>query len=417
MRLSQRIIAALLLAGALWPLSHGEAATEIFEGTGEYIMEDNETLKQAQDVAYDEAMRHIAQQAAAYVKSASQSADAQITDDEVEMLATALVVVKDKQFGTKIMPDGKFKITAILTAEIDEAATDKALQEKIAELRVKKDFDKVIAKQTEQHRQKDEAQQEYDEALRHTGIVLLDEAADLCRRGDYGGAVAKYDEVIAQYPDYAMTYAQRGEAYRAMSKYDAALRDFDQALKLDPQNADAAFGKAKVFERQGKRKEALENYRRFVEYANIAKDGERITEALDSMAKLEESESLTSATIMPTAKTAIMPSAKAATKVYHATGEYYMNDVENLSFAEQRAIDYAQIQATEMAEVYVESYTRIQGWHITDDVIKLVAMSALKVTDTKTEYKIFPNGNTKITAHITAEISDTDIEKLLRENA
>ena len=137
--LGKKIVVMGLAAGCIFlPLTDAEAAVREISGTGEYIMEDNETMKQAQDKAYEEAMRSISQQAAVYIRSDSKAESSVLTKDEVELLATALVQVREKRFTKEVMPDGKLRVKAFLTGDLDEEATEKALAEKVAKLNSKK---------------------------------------------------------------------------------------------------------------------------------------------------------------------------------------------------------------------------------------------------------------------------------------
>lgn len=90
-KLWKRKITTVIMAGLLLLPAGADAAIQTINGTGEYIMEDNETMKQAQDKAYEEAMRSIAQQAAVYIRSGSKAESSVLTKDEVELIATALV--------------------------------------------------------------------------------------------------------------------------------------------------------------------------------------------------------------------------------------------------------------------------------------------------------------------------------------
>ena len=72
-KLWKRKITTAIIVGLLLLPAGADAAIQTINGTGEYIMEDNETMKQAQDKAYEEAMRSISQQAAVYVRGSSKA--------------------------------------------------------------------------------------------------------------------------------------------------------------------------------------------------------------------------------------------------------------------------------------------------------------------------------------------------------
>jgi lipoprotein NlpI len=54
---------------------------------------------------------------------------------------------------------------------------------------------------------------------------------------DYGHAISDYDQAIKLNPDNAAYHAYRGTAYYSTKDYDHAISDYDQAIKLDPDNA------------------------------------------------------------------------------------------------------------------------------------------------------------------------------------
>lgn len=286
--LGKKIVVMGLAAGCIFlPLTDAEAAVREISGTGEYIMEDNETMKQAQDKAYEEAMRSISQQAAVYIRSDSKAESSVLTKDEVELLATALVQVREKRFTKEVMPDGKLRVKAFLTGDLDEEATEKALAEKVAKFKQQKALDEAKAKHAAQQGAKEAAQKEYNEAMRHTVTALLADGEALLKQGKYAAAMEKFNEVIKDHPNYAKGYVRRGECYSGMGKMEAAMQDFNKAITLDPKEAESYYGRGQAYEKQGKKQEAVADYRKFLEVSNIVEHGEKITAALDRLAQLE----------------------------------------------------------------------------------------------------------------------------------
>jgi Tfp pilus assembly protein PilF len=55
-------------------------------------------------------------------------------------------------------------------------------------------------------------------------------------------------------------------ALGALGRYDEAMRQLDVAIKLEPLNAEAYHNRGAVFERQGKRSAAVDEYRTAVRY-------------------------------------------------------------------------------------------------------------------------------------------------------
>ena len=49
-------------------------------------------------------------------------------------------------------------------------------------------------------------------------------------------AIADYDRVIQINPEYATVYFHRGNAKLALKQYDAAIDDYNKALRISPDN-------------------------------------------------------------------------------------------------------------------------------------------------------------------------------------
>ena len=60
-------------------------------------------------------------------------------------------------------------------------------------------------------------------------------------QGDYRGAIADYDRAIELRPDYAEAYYLRGSAKMGLGDYRGAIADYDRAIELDPKDAGAYY--------------------------------------------------------------------------------------------------------------------------------------------------------------------------------
>ncbi|SDZ74067.1 tetratricopeptide repeat protein [Selenomonas ruminantium] len=90
-----------------------------------------------------------------------------------------------------------------------------------------------------------------------------------------------------------------------------------------------------------------------------------------------------------------------------------MSDYETPSIAEQRALSYAKQRAAEQAGAFVESYTRMEKVHVTEDRVSVLVSGAMQVISQNIEKKAMPDGDVRIVANITAEVDTSFIEKSL----
>ncbi|WP_119303875.1 tetratricopeptide repeat protein [Dongia deserti] len=81
----------------------------------------------------------------------------------------------------------------------------------------------------------------------------------LVGKGRYDEAIAEYNRSIALKPT-ARTYYLRGIAHRWKSENEAAISDFDQAIAMEPDFADAYFSRGLANFELGKLDIALDNY-------------------------------------------------------------------------------------------------------------------------------------------------------------
>jgi len=58
------------------------------------------------------------------------------------------------------------------------------------------------------------------------------------KQQNYDKAITEFTEAIRLYPDYALAYFNRAEAYCRKDNYDRGIADFTQAIKLDPDDED-----------------------------------------------------------------------------------------------------------------------------------------------------------------------------------
>ncbi|MGH6907325.1 MAG: tetratricopeptide repeat protein [Aestuariivirga sp.] len=69
------------------------------------------------------------------------------------------------------------------------------------------------------------------------GVAYNNRGNAYSNKNEYDLAIADYDKAIALNPEYAEAYNNRGNAYYRKGKYDRAIADYDKAIALNPEDA------------------------------------------------------------------------------------------------------------------------------------------------------------------------------------
>ena len=80
------------------------------------------------------------------------------------------------------------------------------------------------------------------------------------QEGDYSGAIEDYNQAIRINPNYANAYNFRGLARLLLGEYQAAIEDFNSAIRINPDYADAYNNRGAVRKNLGEYQAAIEDY-------------------------------------------------------------------------------------------------------------------------------------------------------------
>lgn len=78
-------------------------------------------------------------------------------------------------------------------------------------------------------------------------------------KGDYDRAIHDFDQAIRLKPDFANAFNNQGIAYDYEGDYDRAIQDFDQAIRLQPDYADAFNNRGLVYGEKGNYDRAIQD--------------------------------------------------------------------------------------------------------------------------------------------------------------
>ncbi len=77
---------------------------------------------------------------------------------------------------------------------------------------------------------------------------------------DFDRAIRDYNEAIRLDPDAAVAYQDRAASYRNMGHFDRALADLDHALRLDPNSAPTLMSRGVIYFKLGATARAIVDY-------------------------------------------------------------------------------------------------------------------------------------------------------------
>jgi tetratricopeptide (TPR) repeat protein len=79
-------------------------------------------------------------------------------------------------------------------------------------------------------------------------------------QGDYEAAMLEYDEAIRLDPEYARAYYDRGTIYSTLGQYEQAILEYDEAIRLDPKDVWAFGNRGSAYLDLGQYQRALQDY-------------------------------------------------------------------------------------------------------------------------------------------------------------
>ena len=245
----KQILRAALCALMLAVVPGGaDAAPEIIEADGVYMMGDNDTPKSARDAARNEAMRAATEQAGVYIESTSEVQGYALTRDEIRTVAAAILRVLHEEVTPELV-GGAWRYRVHLVCAVDAEGIDlRALAQNKAEIaRLQKERDEL-----KQQNDALLARYERADAAEKPAIgaqlaetykqnAIFDDTAAMILRGETDHAIADLS-LLLQDPSVtgdvrAYAYVLRGRAYYDQHSSALALTDFTAAERTPHTNS------------------------------------------------------------------------------------------------------------------------------------------------------------------------------------
>ena len=96
--------------------------------------------------------------------------------------------------------------------------------------------------------------------VRRTAKWYFDRAGEMMNQSRYRESISYYDSSIQLDAKAPLAYYNRGLAYEYLENYSAAIKDFQQAIFMNPNDALSTFRKAEIEYRQQQYQEAIRDY-------------------------------------------------------------------------------------------------------------------------------------------------------------
>jgi tetratricopeptide (TPR) repeat protein len=106
-------------------------------------------------------------------------------------------------------------------------------------------------------------------------------------QGDNQAAITDYDQAINLNPEYANAYCKREIDHSDLGDKKGAVADYNQAIKFDPSYADAYYSRGKARSDLGDRPGAIADFQKAIElYQQQGNSKERLQEAVSQLKAL-----------------------------------------------------------------------------------------------------------------------------------
>lgn len=97
------------------------------------------------------------------------------------------------------------------------------------------------------------------------GFVIILVTKEKYQLGNYSAAVEDFNRAIKINPNDAEAYSHRGAAELGLKKYQEAISDYNKALQINPQSAELYVNRGLVYGSMGNYQKAIEDYNQSIE--------------------------------------------------------------------------------------------------------------------------------------------------------
>lgn len=258
----KKFLAAALIASSLFTTSPVNAEVKTYEGIGEYVMGERDTLETAKQGAKDKALRNALEKAGVLIQSHSRSEDLELVEDVITSQTGAVLKVVEVVYDRE-----DFLIRATVKVDIDADDLNRRLET----------YAKITPaeKISLANKKVDEAMKLWYDDKNDEAIALLTEAATLnpadpeifAKRafiyvglGEYKNAAYDAGKVLELDPNNATALWIRGAANLSAGNGSKAIDDLNAAIRLDPKSKYAYYFRGIYHKHIGDKKRARADF-------------------------------------------------------------------------------------------------------------------------------------------------------------
>ena len=95
-------------------------------------------------------------------------------------------------------------------------------------------------------------------------LVYYNRGSAYQSKGEIDRAIKDYNKAIKLNPDYAIAYYNRGNAYQSKGEIDRAIKDYNKAIKLNPDNTSAYNNRGNAYQDKGEIDQAFKDYNKAI---------------------------------------------------------------------------------------------------------------------------------------------------------
>jgi len=210
----------------------GYAYNEIktFEAYGEYYLNKDDTLDDAEQKALLEAKRSASELAGTYIESITEVTNGKITKDEIVLFTASFISIKEKIFNRKV-ENNQIVITCNIIADVDITDVKKKMQDSGFHLLLK-GYRNIKAENDK--KEINNIKDDINNIEKVNNInQLLHEADEYFMKQDYTNAIIKCSSALEIDPEHKLAIMKRGICYYYAQYYTLASIDLNYIENFD----------------------------------------------------------------------------------------------------------------------------------------------------------------------------------------